>query len=252
MAARDITSTQIVVRPVTADLLPDLATLFGTNGTTTGCYCVWFLIPAKECHAGWGERNRVLFEERARAETRPTGLLAYVDGEPVGWCAAGPRSRYTRALRSPVLAAHDPAEDDQVWLVPCFFVRVGFRRRGVSRELLNQAIDLAAAHGAAAIEGFPLAGDKRRGSGEAFVGAEPLFASCGFSVVDRPTPTRVVMRRDLAPARRRGRGTSGRVGAADPTDGGGSDSVGQTGVRRARTATSSTTRRGRPQVPSEE
>jgi GNAT superfamily N-acetyltransferase len=194
--------TPLSVRPVTADLLPDLGTLFETNGTTRGCYCMWFLVPSKESHAGWGGGNRTAFEEKAHAETRPMGLLAYVDGQPVGWCAVGPRSRYARALRSPVLREHDPAEDDQVWLVPCFFVRVGFRRQGVTRDLLTAAVDLAATHRATAVEGFPLAGEKRRGSGEAFLGVEPLFAACGFTVVDRPTAARVVMRRDLDPSRR--------------------------------------------------
>jgi GNAT superfamily N-acetyltransferase len=193
----------VTVAPVTAERLDDLATLFGTNGTTRGCYCTWFLIPAKECHAGWSGGNRLTFEACAREETLPMGLLAYADGAPVGWCAAGPRSRYSRALRSPVLRQHDPAEDDQVWLVPCFFVRVGFRRQGIMRELLTRAVDLAAGNGATAIEGFPLSGEKRRSSGEAFLGVESLFAACGFTVVDRPTANRAVMRRDLGTRRRR-------------------------------------------------
>jgi GNAT superfamily N-acetyltransferase len=205
MPPRDNTPTHVSVRPVTVETLPDLATLFGANATTRGCYCMWFLLSAKQCQEGWGGGNRTAFEARARAETLPMGLLAYVDAEPVGWCAAGPRSRYSRALRSPVLAAHDPTEDDRVWLVPCFFIRAGFRRRGITRALLDQAALLAAAHGATAVEGFPLSGDRRRGAGDAYLGVEPLFAACGFSVVDRPTPNRVVMRRDLRRAGRTAR-----------------------------------------------
>ena len=196
--------------PVSADRLPDLAALFGGNGTTRGCYCMWFINTAKEVHAGWGGGNREAFESCTRAEARPMGLLAYADGEPVGWCAAGPRSRYGRALRSTVLRRHDPAEDDSVWLVPCFFVRVGFRRQGIMRELLTHAVDLAAGHGATAIEGFPLSGEKRRGSGDAYLGVESLFATCGFAIVDRPTANRVVMRRELgAPDRTDSRARKG-------------------------------------------
>lgn len=199
-------------QPVAADTLPDLAELFGTSRTTSGCYCMWFLIPAKECHAGWNGGNQTAFETVARDESVPMGVLAYVDGQPVGWCATGPRSRYARALRSPVLREHLSTKDDEddgndtVWLVPCFYVRTGFRRQGIMRALLNQAVELATSCGATAVEGFPLAGEKRRGSGEAFLGTEPLFESCGFVVVDRPTAGRVVMRRDLArtrPKRRR-------------------------------------------------
>ena len=183
--------------PATAERLADLADLFDTNGTTRGCHCTWFLIPTKDCRAGWGGANRTVFEERARAEALPMGVLAYLDGAPVGWCAAGPRARFERALHTTVLRAHDPAEDDAVWLVPCFFVRVGHRRQGIMRALLERAVDLAEEHGATAVEGFPLAGEARRGSGDAYLGVEPLFASSGFAVVDRPTPNRVLMRRSL-------------------------------------------------------
>ncbi|MGE5828405.1 MAG: GNAT family N-acetyltransferase, partial [Micromonosporaceae bacterium] len=127
------------------------------------------------------------------------------DGEPVGWCAAGPRSRYARALRSPLLAERDTAEDDSVWLVPCFYVRRDARRAGVTKALLEAAAALARQHGARAIEGFPQAGNTRRAAGDAYVGVEPMFAACGFTPTDRRTANRVVMRRPL----RRTRGATG-------------------------------------------
>jgi GNAT superfamily N-acetyltransferase len=189
---------ELTILPATADQLADVAALFGTNGTSRGCYCTWFLIPTKECRAGWGAGNQATFEARARSETLPMGLLAYADGEPIGWCATGPRARFERALNATVLRQHDPAEDTSVWLVPCFFVRVGHRKQGVMRALLDGAVQLAAEHGATAVEGFPLAGTARRSTGDAYLGVEPLFADLGFAVVDRPTANRVVMRRDLA------------------------------------------------------
>lgn len=197
------------VHTVGPDRLDDLAQLFGRSRTTSGCYCMWNIVSSKECSAGWRGGNRVAFEALAGDAPEPLGLLAYRDGEPVGWCAAGPRSRYGRALRSSTLKAREPAEDASVWLVPCFFIRTDARRAGVSRALLTAAVDLARRHGATAIEGFPLAGDGRRAAGEAFLGVEPLFASCGFTPVHRPSAGRVVMRRALRPARRR---TSASVG----------------------------------------
>jgi GNAT superfamily N-acetyltransferase len=190
---------RLTVRPVGPERLDDLAGLFGTSRTTSDCYCMWFVVSAQECREGWGEGNRRGFNRLAADEPAPMGLLAYRDGEPVGWCAAGPRSRYARALRSIVLKAREPDEDAAVWLVPCFYVRRDARRGGVTRTLLEAAVSLARRRGAVAVEGFPLAGDGRRSTGEAFLGVEPLFASCGFRVVARPTPARVVMRRDLRP-----------------------------------------------------
>lgn len=185
------------IRPAGAGQLDDLAALFGTNGVTRGCWCMFFLVTNREFNAGWGATNRAAFTGFAAAADPPAGLLAYRGGEPVGWCAAGPRSRYPRALRSTVLKGRSPGEDDQVWLVPCFFVRRDARGSGVTRELLSAAVRQAQRYGATAVEGFPLASGPRHPAGEAYLGVEEVFASCGFSAVARPTPRRVVMRLDL-------------------------------------------------------
>jgi len=195
--------TDLKVRPATADRLPDLADLFDTNGTTRGCWCMFFLVTGKAFSAGWGRVNRAGFEEFAADVDPPAGLLAYRGDEPVGWCATGPRGRYPRALRSTVLKGRDRADDADIWLVPCFFVRRDARRSGVTRALLDYAVGMAAEYGARAVEGFPLAGTDRHPSGEAFLGTEPVFADCGFTVVSRPTPRRVIMRRELRGARAR-------------------------------------------------
>jgi hypothetical protein len=52
---------------------------------------------------------------------------------------------------------------------------------------------LAKAHGAAAVEGFPLSGGERRPTGEAYLGTEAMFASLGFQPRERPSPRRVIM-----------------------------------------------------------
>ncbi len=198
-------STDVKVAELRADRLADLATLFGTNKTTGGCYCMWNIVAAKACNAGWSGGNKLSFEALTAAESEPMGLLAYRADEPVGWIAVGPRSRYARMLGTPTLRAHDPAEDARVWFVTCFFVRRDARRIGITRTLLEAAVELARASGATAIEGYPLAGDARRSAGNAFVGVEPLFTSSGFTVVDRPAPARVIVRRNLTPARPRRR-----------------------------------------------
>lgn len=186
------------IHPLTADRLPDLASLFGTNGVTRGCYCTYFLVSGKDYQSGWQGGNRASFEGFAAGADPPAGLLAYRDAEAVGWCAVGPRARYARALRSPILRAREPDEDDTVWLVPCFFVRRDARRTGVTRELLAAAVALAQECGASAVEGFPRSGDGRVSAADAFLGVEPVFADCGFTAVNRPTPHRVVMRRELS------------------------------------------------------
>jgi GNAT superfamily N-acetyltransferase len=114
----------------------------------------------------------------------------------VGWCAVGPRSRYRRALKTPTYIGRDPSEDDSVWLVPCFFVRQDARRAGLVEMLLQAAVGLAKEHGARAIEGFPFTGEKRRSS-DTQVGFESVFSACRFVAIRTPSPSRVIMRREL-------------------------------------------------------
>ena len=186
----------IDVKPLTQALLPDVEALFATSRETHGCWCMWFIIPYKEYKAGGPEGNRRAFIELIEDTPYPIGLLAYREGEVVGWCAAGPRSRFVRALNVPSFKGHDPSEDDAVWMVPCFYVRKDVRREGGSRALLEAAVALAREHGATAIEGFPFASGVKVGR-ESMVAVEPLFAACGFAVSRRPLATRVVMRREL-------------------------------------------------------
>jgi GNAT superfamily N-acetyltransferase len=187
----------LTVRPATTARLDDVAALFGTNKTVDGCFCMWFLLPVKECHAGWGAENQARFRALSAGADPPLGLLAYRDGEPVGWCAMGPRTRYARMLRAPTLRQRDPAEDERVWLVPCFYIRRDARRSGVSHALLESAVEAARRAGAVAVEGFPLAAGHRASAGDKYVGVEALFASAGFRPVAHPSTARVIMRRDL-------------------------------------------------------
>jgi GNAT superfamily N-acetyltransferase len=88
-----------------------------------------------------------------------SGLVAYLDGNPVGWCAVEPRSAYPRLLRKtrvPWAGRAEDKSDDSVWAVTCFVTRAGFRRRGVSRALARAAVDFARERGARAIEGYPM------------------------------------------------------------------------------------------------
>jgi GNAT superfamily N-acetyltransferase len=188
----------LTIHAVTPPRLADLADLFASNGVTRGCWCMYFIASRAEFGAGYKAGNRAAFERLASTSAEPVGLLASVDRRPVGWCAAGPRARYSRTIgpRARILAARDAAEDDDVWLVPCFFVRAGERGQGVTAALLDAAVELATAHGAVAIEGFPRAAGQPP-SPDDYLGSEDLFAASGFRVIDRPTPRRVVMRRDL-------------------------------------------------------
>lgn len=46
--------------------------------------------------------------------------------------------------------------------------------------------------------GWPLQDSHGPHKSDRYLGTQPLFAACGFDVLDRPSPRRVVMRRELS------------------------------------------------------
>src|SRR5690242_14800746 len=198
----------ISVVPANEASWEDLQTVFGTRGDASRCQCQWFKASASEWRSvPPPERAERLREQAACGDPdagSTTGLVAYLDGEPVGWCAVEPRTAYPRLLRGrlPWTGRDEDKTDPGVWAVTCFVTRVGFRRRGVSRALARAAVDFARERGARAIEGYPLitSPGQEFSWGELFVGSRGVFADAGYAEVSQPTPRRVVMRIDFAAA----------------------------------------------------
>jgi GNAT superfamily N-acetyltransferase len=109
------------------------------------------------------------------------GVLAYIDGEPIGWCTFGPRPSYARLDRAPSLKCEDGGE---VWSVPCFYVKSGFRGVGVGRALLAAALKGIRRRGGRIVEGYPSRPGKDGTYVAAFswTGTRSLFAKAGFRV----------------------------------------------------------------------
>ena len=64
----------------------------------------------------------------------PTGLLAYLDAEPIGSCSVAPRAQHGRLVHSRTLL---PADGKPTWVLTSFFIRSGFRRNGIAGALLD-------------------------------------------------------------------------------------------------------------------
>jgi GNAT superfamily N-acetyltransferase len=191
-------TARIEARPVGPDDVGVLAQLFASERTTRHCWCMAFCTGRGQFATGWfGGGNRRRFEAMA-GDGVPMGVLAVVAGAPVGWAAAGPRSRYlgTEPARHPLLGGRPRGEDETVWLLPCLFVHAEHRAQGVSHALVEEAVSLARRQRAVALEAWPLAASGAR-SADAFVGREQLFTELGFRPVARPVPGRVVVRRTV-------------------------------------------------------
>jgi GNAT superfamily N-acetyltransferase len=186
----------LITEDLTPDRWADLAHLFGRNGANSGCWCMWWRLSAKDWSAGGNDANRDAFEAIV-AGGEQTGVLAYDEDRPVGWCAVAPREAYPRILRSPTLGPFD-RDEAGIWAVTCFFINRYHRRAGVGRALLAAAVDRARRGGARAVEGYPVETlGERRSSGDLFTGTVSQFTQAGFTVHRRPTGRRLVMRLEL-------------------------------------------------------
>ena len=179
--------------PATPGRWRDVEKLFGPRGACAGCWCMWPRLTRAEFRAGVGARNKRALRRIVAAGETP-GILAYVDSEPAGWCALGPRAIYRRLEKSKTLA---PVDDRPAWSVVCFFVARPFRRRGLSVRLLREAVRHAASRGATVVEGYPTDSKARTADAWVWTGIASAFERAGFREVARRARTRPIMRRSI-------------------------------------------------------
>ena len=191
---------RLTFRPATPARWADVEALFGANGACAGCWCQWWKLSTPAFRAGTGERHRRAFRRSVVGGEVP-GLIAYAGREPVGWVAVEPRARFPRLSVSRNLRVVD---EQPAWSVPCFFVKRGWRRRGLAGALLAAAAAHARKAGAPVLEGYPIDSDRPMSGAFLYTGSFSTFVKAGFVEVARRARTRPVMRLEL------GRATPGR------------------------------------------
>ena len=188
--------SDIAFRPADAYVWDDLEVVFGTRGDPSGCWCQWFKVPGPQFRElSHPERASRLHEQ---VEAGTPGVIGWVDGVPAGWAAVEPYSAYQNLRRSPITKRVEGDPDDP-WAVTCFVVRLEFRGQGLSRALLDGAVEHARSQGAEVVEGYPVDPEVRPSlsNAERFHGTVSLFRDGGFEVVRRPSATRAIMRRTV-------------------------------------------------------
>jgi ribosomal protein S18 acetylase RimI-like enzyme len=172
----------IDIHPVTPDRWPDLERLFGPNGATSGCWCMWWRVTSSDFDKEGGPPLKARLRDLVDSGRTP-GLLAYQGGEPVGWVSIGARDEFGRLNRSPKLK---PIDDQSVCSVVCFFIDRNHRRSGLASALLESAVERAGSSGYRLIEGYPIDTSVRaRGAADLFTGTLDLFEGAGFQETAR-------------------------------------------------------------------
>jgi GNAT superfamily N-acetyltransferase len=92
-------------------------------------------------------------------------------------------------------------DDAPVWSLTCFYVRRGYRGRGVASALIAAAVSAARRARAPALEAYPVDTDQPKSTSNVFTGTASSFVRVGFRTVARRAAARPIMRHDL-PANR--------------------------------------------------
>ena len=181
---------KLTICPLTPDLWPALEALFGKNGACNGCWCMYWRI-GSAYRKRPREQNKAAFREVVKRGP-PPGLLAFDGDVAVGWCQLTPRDALPWLDRAWRLKRVDVVP---VWSLSCFYVRKGYRRRGVTSALIAAALRGASRAKAPALEAYPLDADLTPSASG--TGYASTFARAGFKTVARRARARPIMRRDL-------------------------------------------------------
>lgn len=171
---------------------PQFVELFGEKGACGNCWCMYYRLGKADFQEGKSNHgNREAMHDLVKAE-KPTGLIAFYEGQAIGWCAFAPREDFAKLQRSRV---HKRIDDQHVWSIPCFFINKQFRRKGLSVVLLKGVIAYARAHGIKILEAYPtIPTQERLPDSFAWIGLYKSFERAGFEIVDTTSKSRPMVR----------------------------------------------------------
>ena len=152
---------------------------------------MWWRETRSEFDKNGNEGNRKAMKALVDSGVVP-GILAYENGQPVGWCSVAPREDYASLNRSPVLK---PIDERPVWSIVCFFIHKDHRSQGVGLQLIGGAVQYAKDNGADIVEAYPTKPrGKRLDPASSYMGIPKVFKSAGFEKVGDPSPAKAIMR----------------------------------------------------------
>ncbi|MCL1632624.1 GNAT family N-acetyltransferase [Sporolactobacillus sp. CPB3-1] len=169
----------------------DFSILFGERGACGGCWCMNWRLKKSDFEVQKGKENQLAMR-RLVESGEPVGILLYVDGSPVGWCAVAPRKQLIRLTYSRVFKQLD---DLPVWSITCFFIAKTHRRMGLSAELIQAAVRYGMLQGAPIIEAYPeYPYDSNVPDAFLWKGVPSVFRRAGFTETVRHSKWKLMMR----------------------------------------------------------
>lgn len=188
---------QIEIYDVTPDRLADYEAFFDHDAfrdypAWQSCYCMEThrTQSDEEWAARTADENRRDMSAMISAG-KVTGLLAYADGKPVGWCNYGETTGLNGVMRKFGLS---PADHEGVGSVACFVIAAPYRGHGVASRLLDSAIERLRQRGIRQVEAYPRRSEDSAHSN--YRGPLSMFLRAGFEPF-RETQRNLIVRKSL-------------------------------------------------------
>ncbi len=198
----------IVVKPLVPALAIEFLSFFdhergaafSDNPEWAKCYCHFYEVPREiDWDSLSAEENHVAMQSRIQVGAMQ-GFLAYRDKSIVGWLNAQPRHMLPHCFgRLRIAPTPLPCESCEAALIVCFVISPPWRRRGVARTLLIEALRSLAARGIKVVDAFPFKSAESELPADHYHGPLSLFLSEGFSVL-REEESMTVVRKLLTPS----------------------------------------------------
>jgi GNAT superfamily N-acetyltransferase len=171
------------------------------HGVQAGCWCMFYHrdgptapldSPTRQEANRRDHRNLLL---RGHAQ----GVLVYRSGQPVGWCQFGHREDLPRIDRGRKYKQIAPSLGEPPrWRITCFFVDRPYRRAGIARVALHEALAAIERHGGGVVEAYPAT----HGSAVAiWFGTVGMFEREGFRTVRQFGRSNVLVRKEIPSTR---------------------------------------------------
>ena len=187
---------KLTIKELSPELLPDFLSFFdhdafADNPGWADCYCMFRYTPTKEeWSSATSETNRKGISQLIKSQ-QARGYLAYLDGKPVGWCNAAPRSLLPGLDRDPMLRTEDY---ERVGSIVCFVVAKSHRGKGITKQLLSAACEGLKEQGLSYAEAYPY--HSAETDADNFPGPLSLYLASGFTTY-RQTGKVTIVRKSL-------------------------------------------------------
>ncbi len=99
---------QLTFEPLTKQNWNKFVQLFGTKGACGNCWCMYYRLSKSDFLKGKLDNGNKHAMKNIVWKNKPTGILAFYEGQAIAWCAFAPREDFIKLENSRALLTITP------------------------------------------------------------------------------------------------------------------------------------------------